>query len=170
MQVLLLDTTEKEGEDNKLYHYCASTIRDGAHSKQTSGAWLELRGVLAAAVGATTAICGEELQSAVLRVGQVGHVGIINLDAVVFVLVLDVSVPVQIVEVSHLATSEGECGCCDEQRPCSAVLRKIKLLAHDQSLRLSGCQAQCVEERCIGTECDAWATTGWALRQRVCDH
>lgn len=110
MELLLLDTTEKEGEDNELYHYCFAP-RSAARS-----AWRALRGVLAAAVGTTTSVCGEALQTAhflssdafaaAVNVGREdngagGVVGFVNLSEVLYVLAFpaSASVPLSVVRV-----------------------------------------------------------------------
>ncbi|KAG7388028.1 hypothetical protein PHYPSEUDO_013280 [Phytophthora pseudosyringae] len=97
MEVLLLDTTEKEGEDNTLYHFvqskdsvgCFSTSSPGLRTGSTQ--WLDLRGVLAAAVGATTSLCGESLQFARFgggdTNGSTGIVGFVNMYEVLYALV-----------------------------------------------------------------------------------
>ncbi|TYZ62108.1 hypothetical protein PybrP1_000920 [[Pythium] brassicae (nom. inval.)] len=115
MEVLLLDTTEKEGEDNELYHYCSQ------HPSSAS-AWRGLRGVLAAAVGTTTSVCGEPLRSVRFvssnnfttndthRIdgseadGGAGVAGFVNLAEVLFVLVFPAaaSVPLSVVRVRRL--------------------------------------------------------------------
>lgn len=63
MELLLLDTTEREGEDNKLYHFCTPPSA-GSGGKRATPTWRGLRGVLAAAVGTTATVCGESLQCA----------------------------------------------------------------------------------------------------------
>jgi hypothetical protein len=97
MEVLLLDTTQSEGEDNRLYHYVHATTATHGATTKASSAWLELRGVLAAAVGAMTSVCGEPLQCAHFQYGRGygGHAaresggvaGVTNLYEVLFVLV-----------------------------------------------------------------------------------
>ncbi|RLN47256.1 hypothetical protein BBJ28_00002351 [Nothophytophthora sp. Chile5] len=100
MEVLLLATTEKEGEDNLLYHYeqTASASGNGTgvfSSRGPSGVgsttWQDLRGVLAAAVGATTSLCGEPLRSAHFgrdaAGGPTGVASFVDLYEVLYVLV-----------------------------------------------------------------------------------
>ncbi|ETO72098.1 hypothetical protein F444_11676, partial [Phytophthora nicotianae P1976] len=94
MEVLLLDTTEKEGEDNTLYHYVHCQDGVGCFSPSTTPVeaktrqWLDLRGVLAAAVGATTSLCGESLQFARFGMGDsTGIVGFVNMYEVLYALV-----------------------------------------------------------------------------------
>ncbi|KAG2767234.1 hypothetical protein PC129_g23182 [Phytophthora cactorum] len=106
MEVLLLDTTEKEGEDNTLYHYvhckqgvgCFSTSSTALKTGTTQ--WLDLRGVLAAAVGATTSLCGESLQCARFGTGDsTGIVGFVNIYEVLYALVFSsTDVPESIVQ------------------------------------------------------------------------
>ncbi|KAG6942922.1 hypothetical protein JG687_00018786 [Phytophthora cactorum] len=108
MEVLLLDTTEKEGEDNTLYHYvhckqgvgCFSTSSTALKTGTTQ--WLDLRGVLAAAVGATTSLCGESLQCARFGTGDsTGIVGFVNIYEVLYALVFSsTDVPESIVQTS----------------------------------------------------------------------
>ncbi|OWZ12514.1 hypothetical protein PHMEG_00014314 [Phytophthora megakarya] len=92
MEVLLLDTTEKEGEDNLLYHYVHSTDNVGCFSTLSSNSkttpWVDLRGVLAAAVGATTSLCGESLRFARFggSSGSSGIVGFVNIYEVLYAL------------------------------------------------------------------------------------
>ncbi|KAG7397779.1 hypothetical protein PHYBOEH_000233 [Phytophthora boehmeriae] len=115
MEILLLDTTEKEGEDNTLYHYAqhASTSSNGVGRFSPSSAatgpdntlWLDLRGVLAAAVGATTSLCGEPLRTAVFSRSDTdrstGIAGFVNIYEVLYVLVFsNTDVPVSIIEVT----------------------------------------------------------------------
>ncbi|GMF23198.1 unnamed protein product [Phytophthora lilii] len=109
MEVLLLDTTEKEGEDNILYHYvhashdvgCFST--SSPNSKINTTRWLDLRGVLAAAVGATTSLCGEPLQCARFGDGGTndcgGIVGFVNIYEVLYALVFCADIPEAIVQL-----------------------------------------------------------------------
>lgn len=113
MELLLLDTTEKEGEDNKLYHCQRYQSQAAPSSISTTGAqptssWRELRGVLAAAVGATSSVCGEPLQCAHFRSNgstagddTTGVVGFVNLYEVLYVLVFPrtVNVPNTIAQV-----------------------------------------------------------------------
>ncbi|RLN87177.1 hypothetical protein BBJ28_00002830 [Nothophytophthora sp. Chile5] len=100
MEVLLLATTEKEGEDNLLYHYEQTASASGSgtdvfSSRGPSGAgpttWQDLRGVLAAAVGATTSLCGESLRSAHFgrdaAGGPTGVASFVDLYEVLYVLV-----------------------------------------------------------------------------------
>ncbi|KAE8909251.1 hypothetical protein PF005_g8084 [Phytophthora fragariae] len=94
MEVLLLDTTEKEGEDNTLYHYVHNSDTAGCFStpSRTSTAhWLDLRGVLAAAVGATTSLCGEHLKFARFGGGNssasTGIVGFVNIYEMLYAFV-----------------------------------------------------------------------------------
>lgn len=97
MEILLLDTTEKEGDDNMLYHYS-----EQAPLRQDEPVWLSLRGVLAAAMGATSSFCGEPLQAAHFRVGKDRDrvVGFANLYEVLYILVFPRSVPsTEIVQV-----------------------------------------------------------------------
>lgn len=120
MELLLLDTTENEGEDNNLYHYqqrppsASSSTTIPSRSAPTSSSWRELRGVLAAAVGTTSSVCGEPLQCAHFRSngssrgdGAAGVVGFVNLDEVLYVLVfpLAVNIPNVIVQVRQSANS-----------------------------------------------------------------
>ncbi|KAL4155648.1 hypothetical protein PRNP1_007756 [Phytophthora ramorum] len=109
MEVLLLDTTEKEGEDNTLYHYVHSSDRircfsiSPQSSKTDTARWLDLRGVLAAAVGATTSLCGESLQFARFSSGDTndsaGIVGFVNIYEVLYVLVFaSTDLPTSIVQ------------------------------------------------------------------------
>lgn len=101
MELLLLDTTEKEGEDNKLYHYQQHQQSAASTTTSSQYSWRELRGVLAAAVGTTSSVCGEPLQCAHFRPNAssvptdknstVGDddavVGFVNLCEVLYVLV-----------------------------------------------------------------------------------
>ncbi|POM77108.1 Hypothetical protein PHPALM_5559, partial [Phytophthora palmivora] len=96
MEVLFLDTTEKEGEDNLLYHYVHNADSVGCFSAFSSGSnfdtshWVDLRGVLAAAVGATTSLCGEALRFARFGEpsnGSTGTVGFVNIYEVLYALV-----------------------------------------------------------------------------------
>lgn len=109
MELLLLDTTEKEGEDNKLYHYVhhpkLQHVPALKKPKPKSSSWLDLRGVLAAAVGTTTSVCGEPLQCARFRhtasaAEETGVAGFVNLYEVLYVLIFPVcKAPMPIVQV-----------------------------------------------------------------------
>jgi hypothetical protein len=108
MEVLLLDTTEQEGEDNTLYHYVHCNAAVGCFSPSRPGKnairWLDLHGVLAAAVGATTSLCGEPLQFARFgganTDGATGIVGFVNMYEVLYALVFSsTNLPTAIVQV-----------------------------------------------------------------------
>ncbi|KAL3670424.1 hypothetical protein V7S43_004743 [Phytophthora oleae] len=106
MEVLLLDTTEKEGEDNLLYHYVHSERGVGSFStgslSSKSTHWLDLRGVLAAAVGATTSLCGESLRFARFgdgyTNGSTGIVGFVNIYEVLYALAIASDIPEAIIQ------------------------------------------------------------------------
>ncbi|KAG1713357.1 hypothetical protein DVH05_001144 [Phytophthora capsici] len=106
MEVLLLDTTEKEGEDNLLYHYGHRARAVGCFSTCPSSSktphWLDLRGVLAAAVGATASLCGESLRIARFGAGSTngsaGMVGFVDIYEVLYALVFAVDIPESIVQ------------------------------------------------------------------------
>ncbi|KAJ0404381.1 hypothetical protein ATCC90586_003124 [Pythium insidiosum] len=117
IEVLLLDTTEKEGEDNLLYHFAIDAAGAGAGAGRSAAPrptrWRELRGVLAAVMGATQTIMGEPLATAHFRVplpprqqhpeAAVGFqetvVAYVNLYEVLFAFVLDgVALPASVVE------------------------------------------------------------------------
>ncbi|KAK1941505.1 hypothetical protein P3T76_007371 [Phytophthora citrophthora] len=105
MEVLLLDTTEKEGEDNLLYHYVYSTRTVGCFSTNSKNTdWLDLRGVLAAAVGATTSLCGELLRFARFgggsTNGSTGIVGFVNIYEVLYALIFAADIPESIIQFS----------------------------------------------------------------------
>ncbi|KAG1713372.1 hypothetical protein DVH05_001159 [Phytophthora capsici] len=112
MEVLLLDTTEKEGEDNLLYHYGHSARAVGCFStcppNSKNPHWLDLRGVLAAAVGATTSLCGESLRTARFGSGSTdgstGIGGFVDIYEVLYALVFTVDIPESIVQ--FIATKE----------------------------------------------------------------
>ncbi|ETL36911.1 hypothetical protein L914_11126 [Phytophthora nicotianae] len=116
MEVLLLDTTEKEGEDNTLYHYVHCQDGVGCFSPSTTPVeaktrqWLDLRGVLAAAVGATTSLCGESLQFARFGMGDsTGIVGFVNMYEVLYALVFSCSdLPDSVVQPQNLINGDAE--------------------------------------------------------------
>ncbi|KAJ0402973.1 hypothetical protein P43SY_009230 [Pythium insidiosum] len=117
IEVLLLDTTEKEGEDNLLYHFATDAAGAGAGAGRSAAPrptrWRELRGVLAAVMGATQTIMGEPLATAHFRVPlpprqqhpdvaagfQETVVAYVNLYEVLFAFVLDgTALPASVVE------------------------------------------------------------------------
>ncbi|TMW64590.1 hypothetical protein Poli38472_011470 [Pythium oligandrum] len=101
MEVWLLSTTEKEGEDNALYHRASSS-----HPTR----WSELRGVLAAAMGTMSTFAGEPLVSAHFSIEDRENaiVGYVNLYEVLFVMVFDgkEALPARIVEYYTRSTCE----------------------------------------------------------------
>lgn len=156
MEVLLLDTTEKEGEDNTLYHYVHSSPGVGCFSTSSPGSrpdttrWLDLRGVLAAAVGATTSLCGEPLRFA--RFGNddtngfSGIVGFVNIYEVLYALVFSsTDLPTSIVQVQTdivrlVLRTRLTSPYCD----AAVVLHALKLRPAPELLWLPRCKAQAV--------------------------
>jgi hypothetical protein len=103
MEVLLLDTLEKEGEDNKLFHVC----------EQGLSRWSELRGVFAAAMGTMKSVAGEPLVVAQFVGDQDAAsnptvVGFVDLNEVLFVMVfVECALPQKIIEVCEWSSSYG---------------------------------------------------------------
>lgn len=138
MEILLLDTTEKEGDDNMLFHYSQQATLPSL--RQDEPVWLSLRGVLAAAMGATTSFCGEPLQTAHFRVGGDLErvVGFANLYEVLYILVFPKSVPsIEIVQVSHYDTFMSDAESKLTPYILSLVLYAVELRSVAQRLWIS---------------------------------
>jgi hypothetical protein len=99
MEVLLLDTTQKESEDNFIYHYAFENVKENSF---TSNRLIKIRGALATAARTCTTLCDEEITLLHLKNEQKQKdytIGYIDLKETLFLMIFPSKIPHNIIQV-----------------------------------------------------------------------